>query len=64
MVHNRHSLEALIDEGFDAFRHSISHSGDDHAAVGMAAQDNLVEFFSFDAAGDVSNVSFERDCLA
>jgi hypothetical protein len=30
----------------------------------MTAQDNLVEFFSFNAADDVSNVSFERDCLA
>jgi hypothetical protein len=52
-----------INESFDAFRHPIGHPGDDHAAVGMAAQDNLVEFFSFNAAGDISNVSFERDCL-
>jgi hypothetical protein len=28
----------------------------------MAAQDNLVEFFSFNTANDVSNVSFQRDC--
>jgi hypothetical protein len=27
----------------------------------MTAQDNLVEFFSLDAADDVSNVSFECD---
>jgi len=26
--------------------------------------DDLVEFFSFNAADDVSNVSFEGDCLA
>src|SRR5215471_17270993 len=53
-----------INESFDAFRHPIGRSSDDHAAVGMTAQDDLVEFFSFNAADDVSNVSFERDCLA
>ena len=53
-----------INERFDSFRHAIGHSCDDHAAIGMTAQDNLVEFFSFNAADDVTNVSFERDCLA
>ena len=52
-----------VDESFDAFHQPIRHSGDDHAAVGMTAQDDLVEFFSFYAADDVSNVSFERDRL-
>jgi len=28
----------------------------------MAAQDNLIEFFSFNTTNDVSNVSFQRDC--
>jgi hypothetical protein len=53
-----------IYESFDAFCYPIGHSSDDHAAVGMTSQDNLVEFFSFNAADNVSNVSFERDCLA
>ncbi len=53
-----------INESFDPFSHPVGHSRGDHAAIGMTAQDNLVEFFSFNAANDVSNVSFERDCLA
>ena len=53
-----------INESFDTFRHPIGHSSNDHAAVGMTAQDNLVEFFGFNAADDISNVSLERDLLA
>src|SRR5665213_2762091 len=41
-----------IDQRLDAVRHAVGDAGDDHAAIGMADQDDVVQLLRFDAADD------------
>ena len=53
------SKRVEVDQVLDAAGHAVGHAGDDHAAVTVADQDNVVQIFPQDDVDDVLNVRVE-----
>ena len=53
-----------VDDALDAVGHAIGHAGDDHAAVAVADEDDVVQIFPEDDVDDVLNVRVEVNVRA